>query len=66
MIYQIVSRCHVGESNRQVIKYFISRLKHGYKTWIGVPRDKRKEILREIIKIHEENRQLYREVTGAV
>lgn len=66
MIYQIVSRCHVGDSNKKVIKYFISRLKHGYKTWIGVPRDERKKILREVIKIHEENRQLYREVTGAV
>lgn len=50
----------------KVIKYFISRLRHGYKTWATVPRDERKKILREVIRIHEENRQLYREVTGAV
>ena len=29
IVTMIVGRCHVGESNRAVIRYFVSRLKRG-------------------------------------
>ena len=62
MIRQIVDRCHVGESNRAVIKYVISRLKRKYKTWTAMPRGDRKTMMREIIRIHRANRKLYHDV----
>ena len=62
MIRQIVDRCHVGESNRAVIKYVISRLKRKYKTWAAMPRGDRKTMMREIIRIHRANLECYNHV----
>ena len=66
MIRQIVDRCHVGESNRAVIKYVISRLKQKYKTWATMPRGDRKTMMREIIRIHRTNRSLYNDAMGGI
>lgn len=64
---QIVDRCHVGESNRGVVTYFISRLKSGHQTWAALPRGYRREVLRFIIRSHAANRGLYRDVvTGGI
>lgn len=60
----IVGRRHVGESNRRVIRYFISRLKAGYATWKGIPRAERRQWLRWVIEVHAENRGLYNYVMG--
>jgi hypothetical protein len=59
MIRQIVGRCHVSQSNLAVIRYVISRLKHGYKTWLTLDKAARKDLLREIIEAHAENKRLY-------
>lgn len=59
MIRQIVDRCHVSDSNFHVIKYVISRLKRKYKTWKSLSQVERKKMMKEIIKIHKENRSLY-------
>lgn len=59
MISMIVGRCHVSESYMKVIRYFISRLKDGYKTFAALPREKRRWVMREIIKEHKENRDIY-------
>jgi len=64
IVRQIVSRCHVGDSNRKVIRYFISRLKHGYATWHALPRAERKQWLAWVIQVHAENRGLYDYVMG--
>jgi hypothetical protein len=61
-VTSIVGRCHVGHSNRQVIWYFISRLKDGYNTWRVVPKAERKQWLRWIVQAHAENRSLYNHV----
>ena len=66
MIHQIVGSCHVGESNRAVIKYVISHLKRKYKTWAAMPRGDRKTMMREIIRIDRANRKLYNDVMGGV
>ena len=64
MVTQIVGRCHVGQSNRSVIRYFVSRLKSGYATWRTLNRKDRKQWLLWIITEHAENRATYRYVMG--
>jgi hypothetical protein len=59
MVEMIVGRCHVGQSNRAVIRYFISRLKHGYRTWIALPKAERKQWLQWVIQAHQANGSLY-------
>lgn len=66
IVRQIVGRCHVGQSNRAVIKYFVSRLKHGHATWRALSRVERKTWLRHIIRAHNENRGLYSYVMGGL
>lgn len=67
MIRQIVGRCHVGESNRQVIRYFISRLAHGYATWAAMDRDIRRQVMASAINIHGDDLDLYHDVvTGQI
>jgi hypothetical protein len=60
MIRMIVGRCHVGDTNRQVVRYLISRLKKGYASWQAMPREQRRLAMRECIRIHAENRGVYR------
>jgi len=62
MIPIIVGRCHVGYSNRKVIRYVISCMRKKYKTWAAMPKANRKAIMREIIRCHAENRNLYHAV----
>lgn len=57
MISQIVGRCHVSDSNLKVIRYFLSRLKKG--AWRKTDKATRKQILRQIIETHRENKELY-------
>ena len=59
IISQIVGRCHVAETNRQVIRYVISRLKAKEATYWAMPKDKRKELLQDIIEEHRDNISLY-------
>lgn len=66
MICQIVNRCHVGQSNRQVIRYAISRLRNRYQTFQGMTRKDRKTFLRDCIAAHEANRYLYNFAMGAI
>lgn len=66
IVRQIVNRCHVGQSNRAVICYFISRLKHGHATWHTLSRVERKAWLRHVVAAHAENRGLYAYVMGGL
>ena len=59
IIRQIVNRCHVGDSNRTVIRYVVSRLRHGYATFHALSREQRHILMRDAIEVHEANRQLY-------
>ena len=59
MIHMLVSRCHVADSNRAVIRYVISRLKNGYATYKSLPRAARRELMAAVIECHTENRALY-------
>ena len=60
IVKQIIDRdCHVGISNRQVMKHVISRLKHGWRTFRQMPREDRKDLLRQCVERHHQNRQEY-------
>lgn len=62
----IVSRSHVSASNVHVIRYVISRLHKKYATYRAMPRGKRRELLRVVIKAHAANRRLYARVMRGV
>lgn len=67
IVQQIVGRCHVYQSNRSVIRYFISRLKNGYRMWSVLSRTERKRYMRWIIAAHAANRAQYvRVMSGAI
>jgi len=62
IVRQIVSRCHVFESNRAVIRYLVSRLRNGYAGFREIPRNRRHALMRDAIKVHGSNRALYERV----
>ena len=62
VIRQIIDRCHVGESNLSVCRYAVSRLEKKWKTVAEWPVEKRRGFLAECIRVHAENRKLYRDV----
>jgi hypothetical protein len=65
IIRQIVNRdCHVGWNNRQVIAHVISRLKRKYATFKAMPPADRKEMMRQCIAQHADNRTLYSNVVN--
>ena len=62
MINMLVDRCHVSASYMTVIRYVISRMKDGYKTYSAQERTDRRILLELIIARHKENRGLYDQV----
>lgn len=61
-IRNIVEQCHVGDSHRTVILRFVLALAGGRDAWRLLFKARRKRILREIIRVHDENLSLYRRV----
>ena len=64
MIRQIVGRCHISETNKEVIRYVISRLQNGYQTYKFMPKSARRKMLQEIVKEHNSNIEEYHMVMG--
>ncbi len=62
IVEMIVGRCHVGDSDRKVIRYVISRLTDGRRTFRAMTRKDRKALLRQIIDAHTANQKLYHHV----
>lgn len=63
IVAQIINRnCHVGWSNRSVIRHVISKLRHGQKTFRAMTKEERKLLMRQCIEQHRKNGALYREV----
>ncbi len=62
IVRQIVDRCHVGESCRQVISYVASRLNGGRKGFLKLKRSHRRLIMRDAIRVHTANHKMYRQV----
>lgn len=60
IVKQIIDRdCHVGVSHRAVIRHVISKLRHGYQTFREISAEDRKELLRQCVERHRENREEY-------
>lgn len=59
MLRQIVGRCFCGDSNRKVIRYVITRMNNGMKTFKSLDRSSKKSFMRSIIEIHDRNRRVY-------
>jgi len=62
----IVNRCSVSASDRNVIRYVLSRLHKKYAAYRAMPRGTRRELLRMVIKAHAANRRLYARVMRGV
>jgi hypothetical protein len=65
-IRRIVGRCHVSESNRRVIRYFISTLRDGHTAFRAMPRGHRQLLMSQIITAHQANQELYVKVMRGV
>lgn len=60
IVSQIINRdCHVGLSNREVIRHVISRLRDGWRTYRALPHPDRRLLMQQCIQQHRENRELY-------
>ena len=62
MVAQIVDRCHVGESHREVLRYFQSRLRGKRKGWRKLTREERRQWMRLVFAQHDSNRGIYTSV----
>jgi hypothetical protein len=61
IVRQIIDRdCHVSLSHRAVMRHVISKLRHGWATFRQMPKADRKELLRQCVQAHRNNRELYR------
>lgn len=63
ILRQIIDRdCHVSLSNRAVIRHVISKLRDGYHTFSGLPKEERRRFIEQCIQIHQANRAEYEAV----
>ena len=67
IIRQIIDRdCHVGTSNREVVRHVISKLRHGYRTFREMPLADRQQLIDQCIQHHASNLKMYLDVmTGS-
>ena len=63
MINRLVGRCHVGESTESVIRFVISKLVNGFETFRECPTDVKAMFISNIIKAHNDNRNLFSKVS---
>jgi len=64
IVHMIVDRLHVGESNRGVIKYLVSKMACGLKTYKAMGKASRRAMIRQALARHAENRNTYNYVMG--
>lgn len=59
IIYQMVARCHVGDSNRKVLYYCVAGLREGLKGFLAMDKAARRRFMEQAIAAHKQNRELY-------
>jgi hypothetical protein len=65
IVRQIIDRdCHVGWSNRRVIRHVVSKLRDGQRTFRAMPREDRRTLLQQCIERHRQNWEEYVNVMG--
>lgn len=63
IVRQIIDRdCHVGSSDREVIRHVISKLRGGFDAFRQMDEELRQSLIDQCIHQHSQNRQLYVEV----
>lgn len=64
ILRQVLGRVHVGVSNLQAVRTCIKALKGRYKTFLGLKRSEKRSFIKAVVKMHGQNRDLYRTVMG--
>ena len=60
IVRQIIDRdCHVSDSYRTVIRHVVAKLRGGHKTFRGMPKADRRQLMQQCIQQHGANRELY-------
>lgn len=63
VIRQIIDRdCHVGTSNKDVVRHVISKLKHGLQTFRTMTESDRQQLIEQCLAQHQGNLLLYLDV----
>ena len=63
LIRQIIDRdCHVGSSNKEVVRHVISKLKHGLQTFRNMPAMDREQLIEQCLVQHKGNFELYLDI----
>lgn len=60
MLSYLLGKLHVSKSNFQAIKFILKKLNK--KKFYALPREERKKLYREVIRIHESNFKTYTQV----
>lgn len=66
MIRMLVGRRHVGESNLRVVRYVLSRLAGGRRSFFKLARRQRRKLIKDIVREHAHNRRIYVQVMGGI
>ena len=64
IISQIVDRLDVRTGKLAVVRYVISRMKNGYKTFRALPKASKRDIIKRALGQHRDNQVLYSYVMG--
>jgi len=66
MIRKMVGRCHVSDSYETVIRYVISKMVDGFKTYRELSTANKAFIVEVAIDVHNQNREQYNWVMGGL
>lgn len=66
MIKFLVDRCHVSDSLQDVVRFVIDKFEHGFEAYRGCDLATKARIFKECKDVHDENREIYRYVTGGL
>ena len=61
MISWLVGKCHVADSYLTVLRFVVSKIKGGVKTFRALSREERRKVISATFKAHKENRELFRQ-----
>lgn len=63
IVRQIIDRdCHVVEPNLAVVRHVVSKLRDGYETFRGLPKQELRRFIEDCLAVHRANRAEYEAV----
>ncbi len=60
IVRQIVDRCHIHDRLSDVLRYTLTRMKDKGKKYKGLPRKKRRQLMKMIQQVQKHNQKIYR------